>query len=195
MTFLLQNNFIPMFEFLNNADIFLQTFWYIALPVSFIFIVQAIVTFTGLSGDADLETDVSLDGNGLFDYFTVRNGINFLLGFSWGGICFYPMISSKILLVAVAILTGVVFFITFFYIIQQIKKLEENNSFNPLDTIGKGGEVYLRIPENGKGKILISQSGTTHEMDAISDNILLETGTKITVIDVLEDNVMLVKPI
>jgi hypothetical protein len=183
-----------MFDFLNHADIYLQTFWYIAIPVSLIFLIQAVITFSGLGADADIDSDISLDGSGFFDYFTVRNGINFLLGFSWGGICFYSLISSKILLIAVAILSGFVFFITFFYLIQQIKKLEENNSFNPLDTIGKEGEVYLRIPENGKGKIFVSQNGATQELDAISDGIFIDTGTKITIVDVLENNILVVRP-
>jgi hypothetical protein len=184
-----------MFHFLEQYDIYLKTFWYIAIPISLLFLIQAIITFTGLGGESDLEHEVHLDGGGLFEYFTVRNAINFLLGFAWGGICFYPLISNKILLVATALLTGLVFLMAFFYIIQQIKKLEENNSFNPMQTIGREGEVYLRIPINGKGKVQVSLNGAVHELEAISDSIFIETGTKVIIMDVLEHNTLLVKPI
>lgn len=184
-----------MTDFLEYADIYFKTFWYIALPVSLIFLIQAIITFSGISSDIDTDSEVHLDGDGLFEYFTVRNAINFLLGFSWGGICFYPHISNKLLLVFFAVLSGLVFFIAFFHIIQQIKKLEENNSFNPLNTIGKEGEVYLKIPANGKGKVQVSHNGSVHELEAISDSLLMETGTKVTIVDVLENNILLVKPL
>jgi len=83
-----------MMEFLADADIYLKTFWYIALPVSLFFLIQTIMTVVGAGhGDTDVDTH-SFDSP--MELFTLRNMVNFLLGFSWGGISFYSTISNKL---------------------------------------------------------------------------------------------------
>ena len=186
-----------MFEFLTNADIYLTTFWYIAIPVSLIFLAQAALTFFG-AGDTDIHTDTDfVHVDSPMELFTLRNLINFLLGFSWGGICFYTNIQNKTLLVIASLAVGVIFVTLFFYIIQQIKKLEQNNTFDYQNVIGQEADVYLRIPESqqGKGKISVSYKGTIHELDAVSDNETIATGDKVLILDVLPDQVLLVKPL
>lgn len=180
-------------EFLADADIYLKTFWYIALPVSLFFLIQTIMTVVGAGhGDTDVDTH-SFDSP--MELFTLRNMVNFLLGFSWGGISFYSTISNKPLLVAVAILIGLSFVAMFFYLIKQIKKLEEDNTFNIEEIKGNVADVYLRIPENlsGNGKIHISHRGTLHELEAVTDQALIPTGEKVLVLDVQPGNVVLVR--
>lgn len=186
-----------MFDFLNNADIYLTTFWYIAIPVSLIFLAQAALTLLA-GGDADVHTDTDIGHvDSPMELFTLRNLINFLLGFSWGGICFYSTIDNKNLLVIAALAVGVIFVTLFFYIIQQIKKLEENNVFDYQNVIGQKAEVYLRIPgkQHGKGKINVSYNGAMHELDAVSDHETIATGDKVLILEVLPDQVLLVKPL
>ncbi|MDD3787191.1 MAG: serine protease [Petrimonas sp.] len=159
---------------LQNLEPLLRTFWYIAIPVSLIFIIQAIMTFIGgnsMDGvDADFDGDFS-DTDAPFQLFSLRNLINFLLGFSWSGIVFYPLISNKILLIFVATLVGIIFVALFFFIIKQFMRLAENDSFKMEETLNKTAEVYLTIPpqRSGKGKILISVRGSVRELDAITD--------------------------
>ncbi|MBC7884588.1 MAG: serine protease [Saprospiraceae bacterium] len=181
-------------DFLSNADIYLTTFWYVAIPVSLIFIVQTVLTFAGVSHDSDIDTEVSHDIAGPMELFTLRNMINFLLGFSWGGICFYNSIEHKFLLVLVAIITGVIFVALFFYIIQQVKKLEEDHTFDIHQIKGLVADVYLRIPENqqGKGKIQVSLHGSMHELEAVTLDTLIQTGEKVVVLDIFEENIVLV---
>ena len=83
-------------DFLENYDSLLKAFWYIAIPVSIFFGLQTITTFIGLSGgETDVDVEISSDGNDAgdlpFEIFTLRNLINFLLGFSWTGISFYEI--------------------------------------------------------------------------------------------------------
>lgn len=182
-----------MMEFLVDADIYLKTFWYIALPVSLFFIIQTIMTVMG-AGDSDADVDThSFDSP--MELFTLRNMVNFLLGFSWGGISFYSTIGNKPLLVVVAILIGLSFVAMFFYLIKQIKKLEEDNTFNIEEIKGNVADVYLRIPESlsGNGKIHVSHRGTLHELDAVTDQGLIATGEKVLVLDVQPGNVVLVR--
>jgi hypothetical protein len=57
----------------------------------------------------------------------------------------------------------------FLFLIKQILKLSENNSFK-IGTLHKTAQVYLTIPEakSGKGKVLISVNGAIHELDAMT---------------------------
>lgn len=174
-------------DFLTGADIYLKTFWYIALPVSTIFLIQSAITIMGASADTDAEIH---DFDSPWQFFTIRNFINFLLGFSWGGIAFYNTIESKLLLVLAAIGVGVIFVAFFFYIIQQIKKLEEDNSLKPELLIDKEAVVYLRIPAAGEGNgiIQLSVKGSVREMNAVSESGPIETGEKVIITQMLDDN-------
>lgn len=163
--------------FLENYEPLLKAFWYIALPVSIFFLLQTILTFISIGGaDTDTDFDGDVDGHDSgdapFELFTLRNLINFLLGFSWTGIAFYNRFENKSILIGLASIIGILFIVLFFFLIRQILKLSEDNTFKLTDTIGKTAEVYLPIPENksGKGKIQISVKGSVHELDAMTTN-------------------------
>jgi hypothetical protein len=93
-------------NFLENYAPLLKAFWYIALPVSLFFGLQTIITFLGLSdGETDMDSDTG-DIDLPFEIFTLRNLINFLLGFSWTGISFYNSIENKTILIIIAVIVG-----------------------------------------------------------------------------------------
>ena len=147
-----------MFE---NLDPLLRIFWFVAIPTSLIFLIQTIMTFAGVDATDGLEADFDGDiahGETPFQLFSLRNLINFLLGFSWTGISFFNTIENKTVLIGLAVLVGAAFVYVFFLIIRQIQKLAEDNSFKIDSTINKTAEVYLAIPErkSGKGKVFVS---------------------------------------
>ena len=114
-------------ELLENLEPFLRTLWYIAIPTSIIFLIQTVMTFIGADG-AD-GSDIDLEhGDSHFQVFSLRNLINFLLGFSWTGISFYNRIPN-VLLVLVSVAVGCLFIYMFFVIIKELQKLAEDNSF------------------------------------------------------------------
>ncbi len=189
-----------MFSFLEGMDFLLQGFWYVALITSAIFLIQTILTFIG--SDASDGVNADFDGNldhadAPFQLFSLRNLINFLLGFGWTGVAFFDTISNKFLLILLAAVVGIVFVILFFILIQQILKLTEDNTFKIENLKGKTGEVYINIPphKSGKGKILISVNGSNHELDAmtLSEEMLLSS-SMVKVIEV-EDNILMVSKI
>lgn len=187
-------------EILENLDPLLKTFWFVAIPTSIIFLIQAIMTFIGVDSSDGLEAD--FDGNlsevdAPFQLFSLRNLINFLLGFSWTGISFYTTISNPILLVALSVFVGVLFIYLFFMAMKQIQKLAENNSFNILNTLNKTAEVYLTIPENkkGKGKIMISVNGTFHELEAMTEKEKIQSGSVVKVVKIENNNILIVETI
>ena len=183
-------------EWFNSLDTFLKTYWIIAGTTSLIFIIQTIMTFIGMGASDSLDADFNGDTHveGPFQLFSIRNLINFFLGFGWGGICFYDTFSSKLWVSVFAFLTGILFVILFFFIIKQFLKLGKDNSFQIKDTLGKTAEVYLAIPEakSGKGKIQISVKGAFHEIDAMTEGDRIPTGCKAQVINIIDNQTILV---
>jgi membrane protein implicated in regulation of membrane protease activity len=184
--------------FLHDLDPLLKTFWFVALPTSIVFLIQTIMTFVG--ADASDGTDVDFDGDfdgsdAPFQLFSLRNLINFLLGFSWGGISFFSTIPNKGLLILVALLIGILFVYVFFVIIKQIQKLAEDNSFTYDSTLNKTAEVYTPIPESksGKGKIMVSVNGAFHELEAMTEGERLPTGTAVKVVRIENENLLIVQ--
>jgi hypothetical protein len=160
-------------EYLNSLDPFLRNLWYIAIPASVIFLIQTILSFVGADAtdgvDADFDSDLE-NTSAPTQLFSLRNLINFLLGFSWTGISFYHYIPNKIWLIALSLLVGLLFVSFFIIIIKQVQKLAEDNSFNIQHTLNQTAEVYLPIPPKGtgKGKVMVSVKGAYHELDAIT---------------------------
>ena len=185
-------------EWFNNLDLdtFLKVYWIIAGMASLIFIIQMIMTFIGMDSGNGFDSDMSGDSSveGPFQLFSIRNLVNFFLGFGWGGICFYDVFSSKIWVSICAFLTGILFVALFFFIVKQFLKLGKDNTFQIKDTIGNIADVYLVIPgeKSGKGKIQISVKGAFHEIDAITEGERIPTGEKARVISVIDSQTVLV---
>jgi len=187
-------------EILQNLDTLQKTFWFVAIPASLIFIVQAIMTFMGVDGSDGVEADFDGDLNGTdapFQLFSMRNLINFLLGFSWTGISFYSTIASKPFLIILSIAVGCLFVYLFFVIIRQVQKLAENNSFDLSKTLDKTAEVYLTIPgqKKGKGKIMISVNGAFHELEAMTEQDKIPSGAVVKVVKIESNSILLVETI
>lgn len=188
-------------EILENLDPLLKTFWYIAIPTTLIFAIQTVMTFLGVDSSDGLQADFDSDLNGgdsTFQLFSLRNLINFLLGFSWSGISFYNTISNQIILISVSVIIGCLFIFLFFIIIKQVQKLEEDNSFKLENTLNKSAEVYLTIPENksGKGKIMISINGAFHELEAMTEHTeKISSGSTVKVVKIENNTIIIVQPI
>ncbi len=187
-------------EIFENLPPLLKMYWFVAIPASLIFVIQTVRR--GVGGDASDGTDADFDSNlsgteAPFQLFSLRNLINFLLGFSWAGIAFYSTITNPGLLILFSLVIGILFILLFFVIIKQIQKLAEDNSFRISNTLNKTAEVYLPIPEmkKGKGKILISVNGSVHELEAMTESHRIETGKIVKVIKIENENVLIVETI
>jgi hypothetical protein len=186
---------MELFETLSQIE---KIFWLIAIPVTIIFAIQAVMTFIGSDpvDGLDANFDGDLDGGDAnFQLFSFRNLINFLLGFSWTGISFYNIITSPISLIAVSFTVGAFFVFIFYVIISQLRKLAENNSFSIGQAVGKSAQVYLAIPGNktGKGKIILSVRGSVHELDAITHGNKIETGAMVKILQTENDDLLVVE--
>lgn len=187
-------------EFFSSMEPLLQTFWYIALAASLIFIIQTIMTFAGMDATDGVDADFNSDLSGTdapFQLFSLRNLVNFLLGFGWGGICFWHYVENKLIVSFIAILVGAFFLWAFFIIIKQIQKLAEDNTFKIEESLNKTCSVYLSVPANksGIGKIQVSVKGTTRELDAITLGEKIESGSAARVVKIESSNLVLIEKI
>ena len=187
-------------EFFNNLDPFIKVFWFIAIPTSVIFLIQTVMTFAGVDSHDGLSADFDSDlhhGDTPFQLFTFRNLINFLLGFSWTGISFYSTVESKTLLVALSIMVRSAFVGAFFFIINQIQKLAEDNSFKIDNTLNQVASVYLTIPEkkSGRGKIQVSVKGAFHELDAVTEKEKIESSAMVRIVKIESNSLVVVERI
>ncbi|MEZ4826691.1 MAG: serine protease [Bacteroidia bacterium] len=183
-------------ETFGSLDPLLKTFWLVAIPASIFFLLQTIMVFVGgHSHDFDGGSggfDTGVEGvDSVFDFFSLKNLIHFLLGFSWTGIAFFGSISSPLLLIGLSLAVGILFVYLFFVVIRQLQKLAEDNSFQLKEVVGKTAEVYLTIPGNksGKGKILVSARGSVHELEAMTEGEKISSGAAVTVAKIENGNI------
>lgn len=163
--------------------------------------------------DADLELDVahvdanlhvedvghagtnSNNANRNFRLITVRNLIVFFMIFGWTAfLCSLEGLNVVISLIA-GFITGVaMMYILAWILYVMLTKLTHDGTMNLLNAIQAKGEVYLPIPANqeGIGKVHVSFQGALREMEAVTTGERLTRGTRIRVIDVLDNNLLLV---
>ncbi|MDR2685029.1 MAG: serine protease [Prevotellaceae bacterium] len=175
-------------EWFNSLEPALRIYWAAALIATLVFVIQMFIAFFG--GDVFDDADFSHDGNagGTSHFFSARNLVNFLLGAGWGGVCFYNFGLSKVLVMVLSVLTGLVFVAIFFGLVKVMLKLQKDNTFRLEETVGKTAEVYLTIPENrtGRGKIQISIRGSIHELNAVTEGEKLQNGVTVKVAGVVD---------
>lgn len=191
----MENNIIEMFEALPTL---MQVFWGCAITSSLFMIIQLVLSLIGI-GDTDVDFDGnSLDGldtSGGMDLFTIKNMINFFVGFGWGGITFNSVIEAEWLLVLVAVICGCLFVALFIFIFKQLMKIASNSAVGSEACVGMTADVYLRIPasRNGKGKIQVSIQGAMREYNAITDEPTdIHTGNSVKVLEQINADTLLV---
>lgn len=179
----------------NSLDTLQQVFWACAAIASLVFIIQFVLTLLGMDHtdlDVDFDGSDTMDmGNGI-NLFSMKNLINFFMGFGWSGICLKDSISSPVLLTLASVVIGGLFVVMFMYIFIKTRKLEHNGTMNINDCLNRTAQVYLRIPAGGegKGKVQISLNGSAQEFDAITDEDEIPSGTTVKIIEVLEGEIL-----
>ena len=187
-----------LFTLYGEMPMLLQIFWGCAVVASLIFLVQLVLTLIGMdSSDVDVDFDGAntMDLGGGLNLFTIKNFIGFLVGFGWAGVCFYDTIPNTLLLLLVAFIVGCLFVGIFVVIYKQTKKLEHNGAFKIDDVKGSTVSVYLRIPANGagKGKVQVSQNGSVHELDALTDGEEIPSGAKVKIVEIIDNETVKVE--
>lgn len=193
-----------MQEWWMSLDLFMKCLWCISIFSSLVFIIQSIMTFTGMDSGTDMDVDMNVDPGAMnhtdsqpFQLFTFRNFINFFLGFSWTAIALRPLVSNTVLLLVIAVIVGVALVTAVMLIFKWMSGMEQSGNIGTQQAVGCRGSVYLTIPGNreGEGKVQISIQESIREYDAMTDGEKLTNGTPVKVTAVLNDRTLLVEKI
>ncbi|MDY0019045.1 MAG: hypothetical protein RBT47_03500 [Anaerolineae bacterium] len=184
-----------------------QIFYTIAITSSVVLIVQIILNLIGLS-DEDLGMeglsdtlealdDAAFDGGDTgLGLLSVRTILAFLMGFGWGGVVLAGMHGHPLLVAFGAFIAGSVFMFTVFWLMRQMFRLTDSGNITLDSAAGKTGTVYLPIPpqRSGMGQVQVVIQGRLRELPAVTDAPeTLPTGIHISVVQVIEANVLLVQ--
>lgn len=185
----------------SDMNLVEQVFWGIAILFSFFFVIQMVLTFFGGDvDDMDVEgdADAAIDGDGGIDFqfLSLKNLIAFFTMFGWTGIIclhsgFGPGVSALI-----ATLAGLIMMVIMASIMYFMGKLVEDGSLKMKNALGKSGSVYLPIPakRGGMGKVQIQVQGL-QTLDAVTDqDAEIPTGAIVTVVEILNNQILVVKP-
>jgi membrane protein implicated in regulation of membrane protease activity len=139
----------------------------------------------------------NIDGGS--NLYTLRNFVNFILGFGWSAILLQDSISSVALLILVSALIGAALVAAVMYLFKWLAGMQQSGNINlQKAAAGCEGKVYLTIPgaRSGTGKVQITINGAVREYDAMTESEeALRTGTPIRVVDTLDSNTLLVEEI
>jgi len=179
-----------------------QVYWIIAIPFTLIFLIMLVMTFIGgdfdgASGDMDMDLDMEMDTDtGIdFQYLSIKNLIGFFTIFGWTGIACMAGEKSLAFTVIVSVLAGLLMMTIMSTIVYLMGKLTEDGTMNLKSAVGKIAKTYLTIPasRSGMGKVQVKVQGF-RTLDAITDEKEdIKTGAVVEVVDVINDEVLLVK--
>lgn len=181
--------------FWTNLGIAGQVYFCVACIASALLLVQLLLMIIGASTDIDFDVFEGDDGG--IGLFTVKGLTAF---FAVGGWSATGAIIGNLhwgWSIPIFLVTGIIALVGMGLLYKGMAKLQSNGVINPINAIGKEGEVYLRIPSSGQGhgKITIMLQEKLIEGDAITKgNAPIPTGAMIQVVEVVGDTYV-VEPI
>jgi membrane protein implicated in regulation of membrane protease activity len=81
-------------------------------------------------------------------------------------------------------------------LIRLLLRLQESGTLDIENAVGQTGAVHLYIPARGAGtgKVMVEIQGALREMDAVSEEEDIPTGTSILVVGVSDEQHLIVQP-
>jgi hypothetical protein len=129
-------------------------------------------------------------------FFTLQTIVAFLTVFSWSSIVLVGSKVPSLAALPVGILLGIGTMALVAKMVQLSMRLAENGTVDLRNAIGESATVYIPCPpkNQGMGKITMTLQGQMMELGAFNDGEeMLKTGTKVVVVDVRGDDVIVEK--
>lgn len=180
-----------MSDWFDSLSALQQTLFVIALFSTGVFAIQVLFTLFGIgeADEADHDQGAIADdvGGGIpfGDIFTIRNGVSFLMGLSWGGLMAYDWgLVHPFFVFLVGFVLGSAFVGINMGLLALLSMLKHEGNLHVENAIGRQGTVTLSIPEGrkGVGKVSVSVQGRLLEYHAITDGGPLTRSSSITVV-------------
>lgn len=154
-----------------------------------------------ISPDHDLHldldhTDAITDTDFSFKLLSMQGVTAFFMMFGLVGLALLAANIAIILTIIGGVLAGIFSVWVISILFAQMKRLQSDGTLIIQNAIGRSGSVYLTIPAKGSGQVQVSVQGALKIFDAISeDKKGIETGKKVRVTGVIEDNTLVVEKI
>ena len=193
-----------MINWWNELLLIQQIFALIAIPSTFLIVLQTVLMLIGIGGDnaADADGDIDVDDLEVPDdglaIFTVRGVTSMLCITGWVAVALLETSLPQGVSIAIAILCGVATLIGMAYLMRAVYRLQSSGNIDVENCIGKIGEVYIPIPSsgNGAGKVNLTVQEKFSEFSAITTGgDQLKTGSFVRVVAVGPSGVLVVEPI
>jgi len=178
----------------------LKIYWGLAIPFTFLFLLQVIWSFIGGDDFTDDNPDAVIDADhGVpFQFFTLKNLIAFFTLFGWAGVASIDSGLSQVASAIVAVAAGLAMMTATASVLYLLGKANADGTLRMNNAIGVQGEVYLIIykTRTGMGKVQIRIQGALRTLDAITDDDAdIPSGKIIRVKDVVSNSILLVTAI
>jgi Zn-dependent protease with chaperone function len=171
-------------------------FWIAAVAGSIFFILRVAVSIVGgFDGDTADELDAT---DGAFKLLSLNSVTSFVAIFGWVGLAsFYQFKLSLLISVGIAVIFGFLAMLITTWLFRLAMKLKSGGAvFDIKDTVGQIGEVYIRIPLGGVGRIIFTTNGIKHEFDAIAENeSIIDSFERVVITRVIDSHTVAVRPI
>ncbi len=183
----------------NGVEMF---FLICAIIGSFFVIIKFVLQFIGMDHDTDLDAGSGdIDGHHAdsdigFKALSLHGITAFLMMFGLVGLALYRQnqLGTFISMVG-ASAAGLVSVWIIGKLFMLTAKLKSSGTITIDNTVGAQGKVYMTIPENGSGRVLINVRNSLREYDAMSSNKKeINTGTPVRVVWV-DGNILVVETI
>ncbi|MCC6244898.1 MAG: hypothetical protein IT353_18775 [Gemmatimonadaceae bacterium] len=171
-------------------------YWICLLLGGGIVVLQFGASVIGLDHDAphsDFGHGPISEGLQLFSLRALSAGLAF---FGVGGLVGVQLGLPGVVAIAPAFTLGTLAMFAVAKVLRGMQRLESDQTFRLTNAVGKSGEVYLSIPaaRGGTGKIHITVQERLMELDAMTPEGDLATGTRVLVIDTIAPATVIVVP-
>lgn len=187
--------------------------------VDMVFLISAIVGGLSFSvwlllqfvGGGHFDTDVDMDAGTALDTDLDVSGeadVSFTLLSFQGIAAFFTMFGLVGLAISressmgqnIALIGGLAAGLVMTWAIGRLFRLfasfQSSGTVDIRSAVGVEGEVYLRIPEGGTGKIRVTVQGRLMVLEASSNShVVLESGKRVRVVEVIDGHVLVVQPV
>lgn len=122
------------------------------------------------------------EGLQLFSVRALSAGVAF---FGIGGLAALRLGLPAVLAIPIGAVAGILGAIGVAAVMRGMRRLEGDQTFRLTNAVGKSGDVYLSIPpqRSGTGKIHITIQERLMELDAVTPDEEIPTGSRVLVID------------
>ena len=152
-------------------EIFVSTYYYIALISTVLFILKLII-FTIFGGDTEVETDFNdtFETDTSFNFISIQSVLAFLMGLGWAGLACVQHWNMRL---RFAIIISLVFGFLMMYfsawLMFCIRKLNHRVKKDYSKCVGLKGRAYTNFAPNAKGQIEINFNDQLSIEEAINN--------------------------